>query len=1164
MKEDRVCRTRLLEDLPAQADSFGGHERVANAIADLVSHEDGGKSIALTGSWGSGKSTVVELLKAKLNRSDSPARVFVFDAWAHQGDPLRRTFLETMIRFFSCEGTLWCKEERWQEDLDRLTKRREDIETKSEPILTLAGKLVALCIFLVPLGYALFGRCSIFVPGWEKLVGILGLVMSLSPLLVVLFMWLLWRPTRNMFTRTFWLTLFTKAFWLTYRHPHNEENLTSVFITKNREVVKSRAIKTPDPTSLEFQEIFRKVISDVLQDNKRKLIIVIDNLDRIDPGNALSIWATMRTFFDLTPDSGEGWQKRLWLIVPFDTSALNRLWNYEADKSITKELVHAFADKSFQVRFDVAPPVLSTWKAFLEEQLRRALPDHDPNDFHSIYLLYHLKGLPGRLPTPRDIKVYVNSIGALHRQWQDEISLPAQALYVLMSKDEPRFDEKLSKEEVLEPYTRQIVSLVGDDYREALAAIHFNVTKEKSLQVLMGQLVRKALSEGNLEELKEREKIPGFPQVIEHVIGEDCFSWIKAESSTIGIVANALAQLTQQNDPSLQRSWHLLCDAASNIESWSLLDQDTGNGIAQLIRRRSHSDFVRRIVAALSKSPAGDEKEPQAVDPVKINSWLQGVTNVLKTVNEVGHTALAKEYFSVTGNAPTYVSAISQLASMPESIALQTYFKPGIGAKGVIEELVRIAKEGKFNESYSAAVKIMFGIDRAWQWPELVNSLNARLQGTNNLTPVEIKASVLTLLHLEGGGVSQAANVLKILAMQGHLMHHLHQAIASKDGKAITVCIFPLFEKLPDGKIQQQIGNSAAGVSNYNTIMSNPNKYTDVVKEFAQLVIGSSRTDNLFEISNKAPNTTNFVNAVFEEIAKQENAHQLLMPQQIINHYSFLCGAISPVTFDNLLKQSIKLSSLEKELINNGFNIHLASLYIKVFQHKSGEGSEAFARFLTEGVRSVDKDTWCSELTEEGDLLKLLVGLVESGNDLGVTTNFLDALENHAQQLIEGKASVKQLSDKWRFILNALKPNSKKTFLRNLRDKICSVQTSLDMLFGLYGDYLADDELLQEKADEVVRQLFKGIIDRKGIVELNWLTRVVEASKNIFEKCPDESRRDFETRVQNAFWLNGLSEEVQPKIQKIAELLGVDLNKKKSQNKDITNKKTDQDQAKEG
>lgn len=91
---NRKCPTKPLLDLPAGEDAFGPHERIAEAIEELIASEDGGKSIALTGPWGSGKSTVVSLLKG-LFRDDNrilKCEVFVFDAWSHQGDPLRRSF----------------------------------------------------------------------------------------------------------------------------------------------------------------------------------------------------------------------------------------------------------------------------------------------------------------------------------------------------------------------------------------------------------------------------------------------------------------------------------------------------------------------------------------------------------------------------------------------------------------------------------------------------------------------------------------------------------------------------------------------------------------------------------------------------------------------------------------------------------------------------------------------------------------------------------------------------------------------------------------------------------------------------------------------------------------------------------------------------------------
>ena len=57
MGDSISCPTKLLDDLPADRDEFGSHQRVANAIAELVRNEEGGKAIALIGPWGSGKST---------------------------------------------------------------------------------------------------------------------------------------------------------------------------------------------------------------------------------------------------------------------------------------------------------------------------------------------------------------------------------------------------------------------------------------------------------------------------------------------------------------------------------------------------------------------------------------------------------------------------------------------------------------------------------------------------------------------------------------------------------------------------------------------------------------------------------------------------------------------------------------------------------------------------------------------------------------------------------------------------------------------------------------------------------------------------------------------------------------------------------------------------
>lgn len=100
-------RTNLLRDDPSDVDAFGTHETIASLICDEITHSHDGRSIAIVGDWGSGKSTVIRLLKQKLEKTE-PLRphMFVYDAWAHEGDPLRRAFLDDLIYSLEADGYL--------------------------------------------------------------------------------------------------------------------------------------------------------------------------------------------------------------------------------------------------------------------------------------------------------------------------------------------------------------------------------------------------------------------------------------------------------------------------------------------------------------------------------------------------------------------------------------------------------------------------------------------------------------------------------------------------------------------------------------------------------------------------------------------------------------------------------------------------------------------------------------------------------------------------------------------------------------------------------------------------------------------------------------------------------------------------------------------------
>lgn len=517
------CKTNILPDLPADEDSFGSHYRVAQALADLVINDSGGKSIALVGDWGSGKSTVVKFLQGILSQRSRTTRnnirVFVFDAWTHQGDPLRRTFLEKLIEFLAAEK--WTSIKDWEEDLDRLSKRKEKSTTNVENVLSPLGVLFAVFALLLPIGYALFDEFESKLVVFSRPLWEVGLIISLLPLVIGI------------------LVRLVKG-----------KSVFPMLFQKSVEVVRKTTLRSPDPTSIEFADIFDRLIAKILKDQQKELLIVVDNLDRVGPEEALSIWTTMRIFFSLNSEKDKDWIPRFWLLVPFDPSALKRLWPKIRDNGVTSkkdELVSAFVDKTFQSTFRVAPPILSDWKPYFLERLIEAFPEHETrSDFDTVYRLYRQWNLINAVsPTPRDIKIFVNKLGSIHRQWCPDIDLRNQALYVIVSGKIKRPDKDLILKDLLEP---QIAGLVaGTEWRRDLAAIHFNTEPNKAIQILIADQIESALIKGDHNAIQDMLIIEGFPTVCDHVLEENYMSWANSQPEALAMAAIALEK-TRENE----------------------------------------------------------------------------------------------------------------------------------------------------------------------------------------------------------------------------------------------------------------------------------------------------------------------------------------------------------------------------------------------------------------------------------------------------------------------------------------------------------------------------------------------------------------------------------------------------------------------------------------
>jgi hypothetical protein len=343
--DTRKCRTVLLDDSPADTDSFGPHGRVANAIADMIQTSIGGRAVALEGTWGAGKSTVIQLLRSKM-----PGQVVIFDAWAHSGDPLRRAFLEQLVEDLAPKGP------HWQRQLEILAKRIRITESRSTPELTAFGIAFAVLLLLVPVGAPLLTAGLRPTTGPSNAVNValltVGAVMlSALPALVL-------GVIIVCSVRHAWRRIILKD-----KRSEFKSRAIALFLNKTETHQRLETHETPEPTTHEFEKVFSGLMLDILSKPDDRVVIVVDNLDRISEQEALAVWSTLRVFLELCQQQQQhAWARNVWLIVPYDRPAISRLWKKPAtgsgeEASQPGEAVSAaFLQKTFQVRFEIPPP----------------------------------------------------------------------------------------------------------------------------------------------------------------------------------------------------------------------------------------------------------------------------------------------------------------------------------------------------------------------------------------------------------------------------------------------------------------------------------------------------------------------------------------------------------------------------------------------------------------------------------------------------------------------------------------------------------------------------------------------------------------------------------------------------------------------------------------
>lgn len=353
---------QFLKEMPhREEDSLGfGHKEVVNTLYHMVHQQDQHLTIGLFGGWGTGKSSIVENLRTKLQREKLP--LVLFDVWKHEGDSLRRTFLIELHQQLQSSAAFGSNKIDLDERITGAVNSSQEKQKINRKKLT-NTLLIFFCFFFA--AAVMFGSIKLTLTAFDIHVFReinLAQIFTLGTLGVILSLLIKFGDT------------FIKA-----------------------EKTETKKEKFQDPH--EFESEFNKIIGGIEKD---KVIITFDNLDRVNGDSALKIISTIKTF--LSPQEN-GHTKKIFFLIPCDVESMKQhilATNGNANKREESLYLDEFMRKFFSTTLWIPDFHVSELEQFANEKLKETkVPEFDdPHLSWMILKVFHRN--------PRQIIQFIN------------------------------------------------------------------------------------------------------------------------------------------------------------------------------------------------------------------------------------------------------------------------------------------------------------------------------------------------------------------------------------------------------------------------------------------------------------------------------------------------------------------------------------------------------------------------------------------------------------------------------------------------------------------------------------------------------------------------------------------------------------------------------------
>ena len=1183
-------KIRFIPDTEAINDAFGVHTQTANALGEIIISNITStlRTVGLLGDWGSGKSTVIKFTQERLQQEDKDKFFFfTFDAWLHQGDAPRRSFLESLINKGCSEELL--DEAIYNDDKQKLQGRIENHEIKTTPVFTVWGILIALSLLFLPLAARIYSNS----PGNEfSNQNLLALFLTSLPALIALCNYLFWRDLKLLHKPTtifslliillavgLWFIGFHRIsayvpdeyfkplkifvvvllsglsvfiFWkynykfcITHRGKYKDRSVAELFINKSTTHVTNRIVKTPDPTSIEFSSIFQNIIGG-LGKKGRILVVIFDNLDRVEKNLALNMWAMIRSLLicNVVPsnENNSNYAKPF-VIIPLDQTSIELLYNTNNKDGDGRS--ESFADKTFDVVLKLSPPIFSDWEEYLSQQITYAFGDSvTAQDYAAINKFFRFaneqRGHYLNKITPRKLNSVLNKIAAKLLLWGDSIPIGSICYYILFEKD---VGENL--ENIKNLPLQHVLAENDSAWLENIASLYYGVDKAKAMQVYVEPQIIESIQAGDKESFTKISTTPGFVTSLEKFIEKN--ETIKTDARYVLMLSSFLNSLTLSNVDEVRVESMIVQLNSLFVSSgqWTY-DATSSDGIRVFLDTKAVN--IETILQLMALSLGGGVK-----------NWVANFKALVAQLTPEEVEQVQSDLY-VPGDAEQFIAILYEIMGefSDSNKTLMQLFSPKAPKEEVTKSFLDFAENSDHYDEYSI-------------W--MLRLIRDITKPVIPLIPIFDKISGL-LVQAATGDLKNANWALKsfiticykdikkskeICAADYlfNLYYHLNNDSneASTESKQIIMLLLMLFNPQLSGALT---GNGPTGQS-LITQHRNDGAFIESFVEFVQGIMVKSGHLEIFNILiDSAYGIKDWDKIISDLVSYKINKYNDLGRIYI----SLLTSRLNKILYyanDDTTRQKLTAYIATKNLFyENVLDIPDDNTAFTVFEmldeyEPTQKTADAFYTYI------IGKDSeWWDNAFDNADTATFPVNKLVTaqsrlqGKELG--EEFLHGLEKYLASFKDSvEVNLPIEKDTWANILSYIDNNKRLVLLNNACDIIYDAPPKNSAaLLALYFAQIKDLPRMESEADKFARRILAIMKSEDVTADELHLVENADLYKKIIESAEEATRSEIRT-ILVGWHTNAADNELENKLKTALNTLGFRLSPKKTRELDMEN-----------